>query len=229
MIFYFLFFKGMLRYPKYTVSLFIIPLVLGATALSTVFSHILFPFSSSRLIFLAPVAYTIVAVGVKETKHGNILLSLLICCNLYGLFDYYTARHFHNQAYIVPWREIVETVEEQATGNSIVMTPEFPFQFYGGKELNINLNIDSLDYLMEETEIDEIWFVIRYRGSYDIVEKYENKMQQLLHEGYRIEGELNFLKQDAISKGLKKKIMGVRSPEAYVKIVKFVRTVEKLG
>ncbi|MCK4256584.1 glycosyltransferase family 39 protein, partial [candidate division WOR-3 bacterium] len=86
-MFYFLFFKGVLRHPKYSLTFFILPLIIGATVLSTVFVQILFPFSSSRLIFLAPIAYTIVAVGIKETKRGNILLVLLIISNLYGLFN----------------------------------------------------------------------------------------------------------------------------------------------
>ncbi len=223
-IFYFLFFKGMLRYPKYSFSFFILPLIIGASVLSTVFAQILFPFSSSRLIFLAPIAYTIVAVGIKETKFGNILLFLLICCNLYGLFNYYTVRHFHNQAYIVPWREIVETVEEEASDNSIVMTAEFPFQFYERTKLDTYLDVDKLDSLMGITKLDEVWFIIRYRGTYDIVEEYENRMQQILSEGYKMDREFGFMKQEAIIKRLKEKIIGVRCSEDYIKAVKFVKT-----
>ncbi len=224
-IFYYLFFRGMRRYNKYVFYLFILPLFIGAAVLSTLFSDVHFPFSSSRVIFLAPVAYTLVAVGVKQIKYGRLLLSLLLCFNIYGLYNYYTARNFHNPAYIVPWKEIVGKIEKDASSNSVVVTPEIPLEHYGRFRLRISSGKNTSS-IIDDPFIGEIWLVIRYRGSYNIVVEYEKKLNIILESGFVVDKEYGFLKQDRIGHILKEKFLDVKLPKSYVRVIKLTRAME---
>ncbi len=166
----------------------------------------------SRMLFLAPVLVLLFALGIKRLKRWGLpagVAILLVWC--YSISNYYRGSDFHNPVYLVPWRQIVEELRASLEPSDVVVaTPEYPFLFYKGDDIEVLLlhgdSAERVRHRLVEMDCPRLWVLTRERADPLIVSA-TGPFWHWLSVRYRRVHTLNYLAEDPRSVRLKRVLL----------------------
>jgi hypothetical protein len=144
--------------------------VLAVVVASTVARAVPPVYLPSRMLFLAPVLLLVLALGVKHLgTWGRPAGCLVIAVWCYSVSNYYRGSDFHNPVYLIPWRQIVAELRSSLEpGDGIVATPEYPFLFYKGDDMEVLLlhgdSVERVQRRVMAMEWPRLWVLTRERA-----------------------------------------------------------------
>jgi hypothetical protein len=150
----------------------LIPLSLGLSwvVVSTVARTVPPVYLPSRMLFLTPVLVVVFALGIRQLgKWGVVagLATLGIWC--YSIGNYYRGNDFHNPVYLIPWRVVVTQLKSSMhAGDQVVATPEYPFLFYKGDDVEVTLlsaeTLSAVKNKLTTRRPPRLWVLTRERA-----------------------------------------------------------------
>jgi len=196
---------------------------------------------SSHLIFIAPLYYSVLAMGIRASRSSRVrfLLSAGIAV-VFGLsiVNLLAQRDFHNPTYRIPWRQIVSEMSSRIQeGDVIVSMNEVAFDYYLKRSVTgvklLHYDLDNRSYavydsrtgdkepltptafkaLVKEAAYPYLWLVTRDRGARGIVELGETVRETLRRNHNRVDMML-YVKEDPRTVRLKSRLLG-RDVPAY--------------
>jgi uncharacterized membrane protein len=166
-------------------SVLVLPVMVLMAVWSTLYPALSFVHFAARLMFIAPVFYIVLAIGVhrlvmegpdragrrqKVWPRWLVIGGLLLGWGI-GLRNYYAQVDFINANYIIPWRQIIADLQDVVDeGELVVVVDEPSFRYYQAG-LNVSLVESGTGKTSGET-IEEIrtlappkiWLVTRERS-----------------------------------------------------------------
>ena len=216
------------RRNTFLFRLLIIGFLFGIGVISIVARSLPLVYVPSRLLFLLPIWMILLSEGyttVRNTRFRAVIVGILLFVYLYGGVNLLLGKEYHNSTYIVPWRSIVRTIQENPAPNQLVVTTEEYPLFHYGPDLRYQLVRPGYDVISElESKFPAVlWLVERDRADPQRRALLE-PLEQWLIKWYHREEEFHYLPRSGWERKVREIIQrGHVEPEA-VRLTRFRRT-----
>jgi len=167
----------------------------------------------SRIMYVFPFFILFVAIGILKLKNLKIrIISLVLITSVssYSLVNYYRDKQFLQPAYIIPWRMILDYIDDEAMGKSIIVTRtshqiNAPAEYYS-KTLSLPffLKAEEAQIYIHENKPSFIWLIVTHRES---SHQPNTDFVEWLEEDYLLVSKKGFLKSDETFNKVKRKFL----------------------
>jgi len=162
------------------------------------------------IMFTAPLFYLILARAafIAPNRFAVLLIIVLLgAAEGYGLFNYFAGRQFHNPQYVLPWREIVSSVDNHWESGDVIVHVEPSFTFYKKSPLLEMDFHEAQKQVLQQKKFRRVWILIRDRGHRELVDGML-KFGEKLHPDFHLVDEVAFYPLSASEREFKEKILG---------------------
>ncbi|MBN1423354.1 glycosyltransferase family 39 protein [Candidatus Fermentibacteria bacterium] len=179
----------------------------------------------SRLLFLAPVWAVLLAAGAQRVgKWGVVALAGVALGYAGGIVNLVRGVDFHNPAYVVPWRQVVQLIRDDTEPDKLVVTTEeYPLLHYGqGLRFQLVRPGERTTEELAGKAAAVVWLVQRDRADqqrHDITFDAE----AWLREHYDTGPEHEFVRLASLERQVRRLVLRREPSEAALTVTRFTR------
>jgi hypothetical protein len=208
---------------------------------------------SSHLIFITPLYYFVIAMGIynaKSIKNRGVLLIGLLLIFAYSTKNLISNQEFHNPNYVIPWKQIVQDISSMVQERDLIISiDEVAFDYYAQKYIDkaifLYSDLDMKSYAIYDPEENirmpvksgkdvyedlirnssaYLWLILRDRGARQSVQSAHNA-QNVIEKTHFLVSISQYVREDLRTVSFKQKLLTREVPSYKVSIRKYQRKV----
>jgi len=213
----------------FVLAAFITPLFFMAFLFTTWLAPVI-PFITfgSRLMFAGPILYVAIAAGLLALRRPQwrmAAFAAVILARVFALNNYYNHQDFHNAIFVVPAREIANTVSAESEPDDMIIAElNLPIErYYTGDAplFNSRQTTQALEYIQQSSP-SRVW-VVNYERDRSTATNSLQPFWDAIQDTYVVTGTTGYVPQNPLYARVKVKLLGHAGYEYKASLMLYVR------